>query len=401
MTPSQPRTKRRSLTQWARDFDSRSPLKWDIALPAALLLVAVLSYVFGQWGHWHEDFGPTFALPLAMWLLHVIPLIWRRRYPVAVLAAQAVPVTLAVITGQAISAELAVVIALFNVALRSPIKALLSFGVLIAANIFLTVGPWPEPHANTLIENMVMPWLFVLLFGWLIRSRRAYQLAQRETAADQAVAAERSRIAQEMHDIIGHNLAVITALADGGAYAARSSPERTEEAMHAIGSASREALSELRRVLYVLQDDKEPAELSPQPGLPDVESLVERVRATGLAVGLRYEGELPQMSPGMGLVVYRVVQESLTNVLRHGSPARSAEVTISANAERLAVTITNTGPVPADSSARQQPSVSLSKENESGQGIFGMRRRAEAYGGTLEAGPKATGGWHVTLTLPT
>lgn len=383
----------RTPAQWARDFDSRRPLWWDIALPVGMMLTTLPSLVSNAWFPPSDDatLVPT-PLALLVWLLHLVPLVWRRRYPLQVLLIQFVPITIATTASMDMGSALAMYIALFNMTLRCPPNRFLAFaGLYIASISYETVlnsgfGP------GTFLLNGIVPALMVAMGGLLLRSRRSFHAAQRQQAAEQAVAVERSRIAQEMHDIIGHNLAVITSLSDGGAYAARSQPERAEQALQAIGSASREALTELRRVLGVLQarDENAPAELSPQPGLRNLEELVERVRETGIPVRLRYRGEPFELTPGKELAVYRTVQESLTNVLRHAHEPTEVEVSLDSTGSEIAVMVSNTGGVvlPGGESV------------DGGHGVAGMERRAKAYGGRVEAGPREGGGWAVSLLIP-
>jgi signal transduction histidine kinase len=221
----------------------------------------------------------------------------------------------------------------------------------------------------------------------LMRTRREFQHSERDQAAQQAVMEERNRIAREMHDIIGHNLAVINALADGGAYAATAAPEKAKEALEAIGRTSRGALAELRRVLSVLKaEEGEELELAPQPGLADLDALIERVREAGLPVTVSVTGEPLALSENQQLAVYRTVQESLTNVFKHARGVRRADVSIEYRDSGLSVTVHNTG----------------SRVDEAGtaRGLAGLSERAAAFGGTMVAGPEALGGWRVVLWLP-
>jgi len=197
-----------------------------------------------------------------------------------------------------------------------------------------------------------------------------------------------------MHDIIGHNLSVITGLADGGSYAAARSPERAAQALEAIGTTSRQALAELRRLLGVLRDQPEDADRTPQPTLDDIDALLEGVRRAGLPVRMDVRGTPPAHppTPGRQLTVYRVVQEALTNTLKHGGAATSltAEVTLTYRPGVLEALITDNG-TPRPEGRTTDPT---------GQGITGMRARASLYDGTLEAGPSAEPGWRVRLRLP-
>nr|WP_255671794.1 histidine kinase [Glycomyces amatae] len=222
----------------------------------------------------------------------------------------------------------------------------------------------------------------------VVRTRREFLASARDQAAQTAVTEERTRIAREMHDIIGHNLAVINALADGGAYAAATAPEKAKEALEAIGRTSREALGELRRVLSVLkaEDGGEVVELAPQPGLAELDALIERVREAGLQVTVRTSGEHWDLSENQQLAVFRTVQESLTNVFKHARGIKRAEVSLEYRDGGLAVAVANTGDRVDDAGTAR--------------GLAGLAERAAAFGGTMVAGPEVLGGWRVALWLP-
>ena len=200
-----------------------------------------------------------------------------------------------------------------------------------------------------------------------------------------------------MHDIIAHNLSVIVGLADGGLYASASSPARSGQALGEIAGTGREALGELRRLLGVLRENgSRAADLAPQPGLTDLETLLDRVRAAGLPVRCTVHGDAGGLSEGRQLTVYRIVQEALTNTLKHGGPAATAEVMLDYTGGAVDVQITDTG-----LGAVTGFSAGSAGQGAGGQGLHGMRERAAVYDGTLDAGPSARGGWLVRAHLPT
>jgi signal transduction histidine kinase len=202
------------------------------------------------------------------------------------------------------------------------------------------------------------------------------------TRGERATQAERARIAREMHDIVAHNLSVMVALADGAGFIAESDPPRAKDAMEQVAQTGRGALTDMRRLLGVLRAD---AELAPQPGLADLDALLEQVP---LEVTLETTGRPIPLGPGAELTVYRLVQEALTNTLKHaGSHARAA-VRLHYEPDGIDVEIVDDGSGHARVSA-------------DGQGLSGMRERAELYGGALEAGPRASGGWRVHARLGT
>ncbi len=216
---------------------------------------------------------------------------------------------------------------------------------------------------------------------------RAVQLEQRrEEAARVAVAEERARIARELHDVVAHSVSVMTVQASGVRRLLRPEQEREREALEEVERTGRQALAEMRRLLGVLRASEGAAALEPQPGLAQVESLLERARAAGLPVELSVEGERRQLSPGVDLSAYRIVQEGLTNALKHARDGR-AEVRLRYRGERLEVEIASDG-------------TPVSGADGGGHGLVGMRERALVCGGTLEASPQADGGFLVRATLP-
>ncbi|MFD8820662.1 sensor histidine kinase, partial [Streptomyces sp. NPDC059627] len=208
-------------------------------------------------------------------------------------------------------------------------------------------------------------------------------------------AAERSRVAREMHDIVGHNLSVMVSVADGAAVLAGNRGERSAEALRILGDTGRQAMSELRRVLGVLRegaDDERP--LAPQPGIGDLDPLLARVRAAGLPVTYRTVGDPDALGDGVQLTVYRIVQESLTNTLKHAGPGASAEVTVGVAPGRVHVGVADTGAPPEPSGG------STGTTGSTGHGLVGIRQRAAMYGGTVVAGPREDGpGWLVDVVL--
>ncbi|TDQ05247.1 sensor histidine kinase [Labedaea rhizosphaerae] len=257
-------------------------------------------------------------------------------------------------------------------------------------------------NGSGVIALIVVTITFALcwVLGEFIGARHAYQneVAQRlallETERDQqariAVGRERARIARELHDVVAHAVSVIVVQADGAAYAVRRNPELAERAVQTISATGREALTELRRLLGVLRsEDGRDVDRTPQPGAGSLAELAERVRGVGLPVTLTVSGDLDDLPAGVGLGIYRIVQESLTNTLKHAGPGASAEVTVTRLGERIELDITDDG-----AGGRQLVGVS------GGNGLIGMRERAHVYGGSLAAGPGPAGGWRVRAVIP-
>ena len=207
----------------------------------------------------------------------------------------------------------------------------------------------------------------------------------------------RSRVAREMHDIVGHNLSVMVSLADGAAILAANRGERSTDALRILADTGRQAMSELRRVLGVLREAQdEERTLSPQPGIRDLDPLMARVRAAGLPVAYRTVGGLDSLGDGVQLTVYRIVQESLTNALKHAGTSAAAEVDITAEAGEVRIRVVDTGIPPG----APPPPKAAAHEHASGHGLVGIRQRAAMYGGTVIIGPRDTGyGWVVDVVL--
>jgi signal transduction histidine kinase len=228
-----------------------------------------------------------------------------------------------------------------------------------------------------------------LLAGVLARARReAVSMAARSAAlerqAEQATVVERARIAREMHDIVAHHLSVIVLQAAG----ARASGKPAGTTLEKIENSARQALSETRRLLGVLRDPDEETGLHPQPGLGDLAALVTSVQAAGLPVHLVIDGDLAALPATVDVSVYRIVQEALTNVLKHAGPAR-ADVTIGCAEEAVTIEVIDDG---TGEPGHQSP--------VGGHGLAGMRERAAVFGGSLAAGPRSDGGYAVRARLP-
>ncbi|MVO88045.1 sensor histidine kinase [Streptomyces sp. p1417] len=399
------------LTDRARAFDRRRPLVWDALLTGFFVVAAGTDYAGGGW----RNVARNTDLP--DWLIVVLtfgmslPLLWRRRRPVTVLA---VIVAFSVVnsgSGALLQIALVELIVLFNIALRLPLRTLGWAGLMMTVPLVVGTARYPKGSWDQQIVPQVWAYAIVALLGIAVRSRQDYTQAlverarqlevERDQQARLAAAGERTRIAREMHDIIGHNLSVITGLADGGKYAAAKSPERAAQALDAIGSTSRQALAELRRLLDVLRDEApEAAELAPQPALADLDRLIEGVRAAGLPVRSTFHGRAESLPQGQELTVYRVVQEALTNTMKHAGAGVTAAVDVDYADDGVRVTVTDSGGASRGVSSGESSGDSSSPG--SGRGLKGMRERTALYEGTLEAGPTGgpAAGWRVHLHLP-
>jgi signal transduction histidine kinase len=192
-----------------------------------------------------------------------------------------------------------------------------------------------------------------------------------------------------MHDIVSHNLTVMIGLADGAGYALESSPDTARSALERLAGTGRQALTEMRRLLGVLHDQAASGPYEPQPGLERLDDLLERVEAAGIPVSLELDGDPQALSEAVQLTLFRVTQEALTNTLKHAGRPATAHLFLSCRAGRVALEITDDGGPLAQASEIPSP----------GRGLPGMRERAAAFAGELEAGPLPGGGWRVRLTL--
>jgi signal transduction histidine kinase len=391
-----------------RRGDRERPWLLDALLVTAVLLVFGLPDLLHGGGHPSSDrvdslaHGPAVAFQLAL----ALPLLWRRRYPVTVFAVVAGVFVAQWAANVWLHADIAFFLALFTVVRRGPLRRLPWVGAGTVAALLLVVV-----RVSVVVSPLVA--LFFLYsaataaaaLGLAVRIGTAYLAALRERAArleverDQrsrlVAAAERTRVAREMHDIIGHNLSVIIGLADGGSYAAALTPEHSRKALQLIAGTGRQALDELRRMLGVLREEHSGGpELSPQPGVADLDDLCARVRAAGAAVTYRTVGEPEALDRGRQLAVYRIVQEALTNTLKHAGTGTSAQLTVAVEGARVLVRIEDTGRArgPADE-AGENP------RPGAGQGITGMRERAALYGGRVTASRRPGGGWVVEASL--
>jgi signal transduction histidine kinase len=360
--------------------------------PAALdALVVLFVLAIGlAGGIAHELVGLAFTVAL------VVPLVWRRQAPAAVFGALAVIAFAQWLFGVRLVADVALLVAIYTVAVYESRRRLVAAAVVLEVGIVLAVVRWGTGTWVPVVVFLTGMATAAIVLGINVRTRRAYlasleeRAAQLERERDQqgrlAAAAERARIAREMHDIVAHNLSVMVALADGAGFMADADPERSAGAMAQVSRTGRHALAEMRRLLGVLRDGG-PVDLAPQPRLAELEPLLEQVRAAGLAVSLETAGRPVALGPGPELTVYRLVQEALTNTLKHAGPGARATVRLRYEADAVDVEVTDDG-----RGAALVPAAA-------GQGLQGMRERAAVYGAEVEAGPGAAGGWRVHARL--
>ncbi|WP_377272880.1 sensor histidine kinase [Peterkaempfera sp. SMS 1(5)a] len=391
--------------QRLRRADQDRPWVLDTAVVVVVVLLFCLPQLVHHSGQ-HEDEVRFVRLPvgsvLALQAGLVLPLLWRRRAPFAAFSVVVAVFVLQWALGPPLHADIALIIALYSLALHGSLRKLTWACALTGGALLLVAAR--VSVAVSLLEALFFLFSTVtaaVALGLAVRIRRAQLAALRDRAArleierDQrsrlAAAAERTQMAREMHDIIGHNLSVIIGLADGGAYAADVAPQRSKEALELIAGTGRQALRELRRMLGVLREAPEAPELTPQPGIADVDALCARIRAAGPQVVYRSGGDMESLDRGVQLAVFRIVQEALTNTLKHAGTDTRAHVILTVDGQVIRLVVEDTGPA----GGARHPATA----NEEGHGLSGMRERAALYGGTVAAGPRPGGGWIVEAVL--
>jgi signal transduction histidine kinase len=373
---------------------------FDSALALVAVSVPTALYVFES-----PPLGlprSRFVLGCALVLLHTLPLAARRRFPGTVLA-------LILASGLAFAAlglppdilGVPILVAVYSVAAYG--RRWVALAGLAAAELGLAAVQLTPSKigVGTLVGN-----LGVVAAAWLLghfaHNYRAYaarleertaELEQaREALARQAVTEERLRLARELHDVVAHAMSVIAVQSGVGAHVAKTQPKEAAKALAAIEATSRAALEELRRLLGVLRQENEPqGELAPVPGLGDLDGLLAEVAKAGLAVRLRVEGTPATLPAGVDLSAYRIVQEALTNVVKHAGPAR-AQVVVGYRDQDVRVEVTDDG----------QGTVASVSDGRAGtgHGLIGMRERVQVFGGDLDVGPCPDGGFRVAARLP-
>ncbi|HWK92655.1 MAG TPA: sensor histidine kinase [Luteimicrobium sp.] len=410
------------------------------ATGAALLALFVVAASAAETSYLHA--AAWFAVALC------VPLAWRRTRPVpSVVAVYAVALVQMLVDQTASVASVVVVpISLYSVTVSGPRwahRAAIGSGLagVVLASVLMSdrgvgyAATARQATALTIFGGVVL--LAVWAFGLVRRSRRetidalrdrAERLeVERDQQARLATAAERTRIARELHDIVAHSLSVMIAQADGGRYAAATDPTAPERSLTTIAETGRAALADMRRILGVLRAEdaapgssapggvppvgrgsaaqpgtgpggaarspggpgsEAPAALAPQPSVEGLEALVEQVRASGPQVSLVRVGTPRQLPPGAALTIFRVAQEALTNVLKHAGPSPHVTVVLRWDRDAVVLDVQDDGRGAAATS------------DGAGYGLLGMRERAAVFGGTVSTGPRPGGGYRVRLELP-
>ncbi|MGW3889394.1 sensor histidine kinase [Micromonospora chokoriensis] len=367
---------------------------WPDAAPALVLLAFGL-LATGLAGDNQPGSRPVDAACRVLIAVAALALLARRRAPVATLAVITVATSTYLVLGYPYGPILLTfLLGVYTVAVRLPVRpAAFAAGgafVLLVAHVFVARGPAPG-WAGVLPASawVVVPFAVGVVVRVNRESAARTRVEEARTRAEQArrqADEERLRIAQEVHDVVGHGLAAISMQAEIALHLLPKRPEQAETALTAISRTSREALDELRVTLGAVRQG---AERGPVPGLARLPALRDRLAGAGLAVETRVTGDPRELSAAVDLTVYRVVQEALTNVLRHAG-VTSAEVTVDYRADEVTVEVTDRG----TGTGTALP------DGGDGHGLAGMRERVEALGGRLDTGPRSGGGFRVYARLP-
>jgi signal transduction histidine kinase len=372
-----------------------------VALAVVVFVLEVLGMLSGA-----VDESGAFSLsmlgdiPAATYVLLAassVALLWRRDLPLVVVAVTLAASVLWDVLGLAGGPSLAILISLYGVGRyvgddRASGLAVGAAMVTVVADDVLVEGE-PISAVGLSLGLVLAAWYL----GRRVRGRQEYvalveeraELLQREQAAEarRAVAEERTRIARELHDLVAHQVSMITVQAGAAQTIAGSDPDRAMQAMRAVEDAGRQALDELRQILGVLRTETGGQSWAPAHGVAEVPGLVAEMRGAGMDVTLSTDAVPAGLPSGVDLAAYRIVQESLTNVLKHAGPTTQAEVRLAHANRMLEIEVTDRG-------------TGVSTSPGAGQGLVGMRERTALLGGTFEAGPRPGGGFTVLARLP-
>lgn len=367
-----------------------------------LLLAGALTLFFGLLGLAQAGYAGVLGFGM------LAPLVWRRTHPELVLFAVSAVAVLQWLSGAELQpGNIGLLVALYSISVYGEVKysrialGIGGLGVLMATSRYWSGSDWRQ-------QITMMVALGALVFGvWAMGERRrtrglyVAQLEERAIQAERdrdresklAVSNERTRIAREIHDVVAHGLSIMIVQADGGLYAADASPEQAKKALATIGDTGRASLNEMRKMLGLLKQDAQqeldPDQPRPQPGISSLPELIDNVRQAGLTVDYEVTGTPRDLPALLGLTAYRIVQEGLTNTLKHAGPGARTSVHLDFGREMLTVMVSDDG-----------RGAGVAPSSDPGHGLVGMRQRASISGGTVNAGPKAGGGYEVIAKLP-
>jgi signal transduction histidine kinase len=393
-TTPPPRTPPRVVPGFRGPF-TRWPRTSDAVLAVAIFLLTVFAV---------DGPGDTLVIrpigdvPVAALLVYAVAsaaLYWRRRAPLVALGVAVIAWAVTLGSGYTDLGGVAI-IALYSAGRYATNGRWGHVGVaaaiaVVSVDVLTDPAPWGEA-------------VFVVMFvAWYVgrrlrlRTERAAQLLRQQAAeARRIVTEERTRIARELHDVVAHRVSLMTVQAGAAKAVAAEDPESALRAMGAVEEAGRQALDELRHLLGVLRPETELDGLGPQPGLADLPRLVEQIRRAGVDVSLATDGVPAALPARVDLFAYRIVQEALTNVLKHAGPGARTEVRLGTDSGGIVIEVLDDA-----HGATVMPGSGGAQASGGGHGIIGMRERARLLGGTLDAGPRPGGGFRVVARLPT
>jgi len=394
----------KSETQLALD-EVKQPLRgpfmrWPRSADAVLTMLAFLASIFISSEHPEQEFllRSIFEIPIdgiILLLFAGVSLYWRRSYPLAVL-------------GAILSALIIFTVLDYPYDLFGLPVALYSVGRYVSHDRWSDIGLIVSIAVAAISELVVEGPLediggafFILFLVWFIgrririrgdymfilQERAAYLEREQESEAHRAVVEERTRIARELHDVVAHQVSLMTIQAGAAKTVVLANPEGAKRAMESVENAGRQALSELRHLMGVLRPETNVDGLGPQPGIVDVPRLVQQIMDAGLAISLTMEGEYFDLPARVDLSVYRIIQEALTNVLKHAGSKANTEVRLKRSDKGIAINVSDDGE-------------GITILPGSGHGISGMRERVHLLAGSIRTGSQAGGGFQVQVFIP-
>ncbi|MEU0674349.1 sensor histidine kinase [Streptomyces sp. NPDC006172] len=391
------------------DFIRRHPSGVDGFWALVLFGISVVADTSTRNSNQGTD-APALIVPIAALLCLVVAL--RRRMPEGMLLlAGAIGVAQLALDVATMAADFALLVIVYTVAATGVRwSSWLALGTGLSAATLAQLR-WPNEQTSAvgnlaIVVFQTVPFALAWVLGDSMRTRRAYfaQLEERaarlekerEAQSKVAVAAERARIARELHDVVAHNVSVMVVQADGAAYVLDAAPDQARKALETISSTGRQALAEMRRLLGVLRtgEHQESGEYVPQPDVEQIKDLVEQCSGSGLPVDFKVEGTPRPLPSGVELTAYRIVQEALTNTRKHGGPHAGASVRLVYFDDGLGLLVEDDG--------KGAPHELYEEGGIDGQGhgLIGMRERVGMVGGTLDAGPRPGGGFRISALLP-
>jgi signal transduction histidine kinase len=353
---------------------------WDAPLAAFVGVIIAVAVASGDGVHGPVAWALVFAASA--------PLVVRRRAPIPVLAVVAAAVVVFALLDDGTVADVALVLAAYTVAAHEPWRRVATFGLPLAIVASLSSQIAAQTHHNwvEVVTNVVLLVGFTFLIGRIVFNRRRRLVLDRELAARQAVTSERTRIARELHDVVAHSMSVMIVQAGAARTVVDRDPAAAQEAIMHVEETGRAGLAEMRRLIGVLTDADEAALTAPMPGLAELGPLLDTVRAAGLPVEVVRTGTPHALPAGADLAAYRIIQESLTNALKHAGSA-NARVSMDFADDRVTIEVADNGRGP-------------SAELGIGHGLIGMRERVGVFGGTLTTAERPGGGFIVRAEIP-